>query len=227
MSHAYDARFSPTELELAEILSRLELCLDEARIDFDGEVGRLHSRDGVPTVLSMTTDAVATLGDVAKLAKSWWGVGLYCLSRPLAEVLGKSDAIEVYLSIFKVKVGRMIVYNEASGAFRVRATSDSMTSDLASLLVHICSALGSELAIYAEEDGDARIPDLAEIERRIWAQSRSTQALGWFAVVKERSLGVVRARELAGPWADRIRLSVLGYVVLPFLAGTVDTWGGP
>jgi hypothetical protein len=223
MSHAFDACFSPTELELAEILDRLEACLDEARIDFDGEVARLHSRDGVPTVLSMSTDSVASLGQVAKLAKSWWGVSLYCVSRPLAEVLGKSDAIEVYLRIFKVKAGRMIVYNEASGAFRTRAASDSMTNDLASLLVGICSALKCELVIYAEEAGDARIPDLAEIEQHILAQSRSQQALGWLAVIEERSLSFAKARELAGPWADQVRLSILGYVVFPFLTGTLGT----
>lgn len=222
MSHAFDARFSPTRLELREILARLEPCLYEAKIDFDGEIMRLHSRDGAPTVLSMATVSVPTLGDVASAAQSWWGVSLYCLSRPLADALGRTDAIEVYVRIFKAAAGWMLVYNEASGAFRARVESDALTNDLGSLLVRVCAALELEVASYAEEDGDARIPTREEIEQHLLEQSESRRALGWLAVVAERSLSLARAQELAGPWADRLRLSILGYVVLPFIAGTLD-----
>ena len=58
MSYAFDARFSATELELAEIMHRLEPCLHEARVDFDREIMRLSARDGAPTVTSMATQPV-------------------------------------------------------------------------------------------------------------------------------------------------------------------------
>jgi len=65
-------------------------------------------------------------------------------------------------------------------------------------------------------------PTVAELEQRLAAQSRSSRALGWLAVVTSSALAFPRARALAGPWADRIRISVTGHVVLPFLAGTLD-----
>ncbi len=223
MSHAFDGRFSATELELSEIMLRLEPSLHEARIDFDGEIMRLSSRDGVPTVTSMATQPVADLREAAERARSWWGVSLYALSRPLAEVLGRSDSIEVYLRIFRAPSGgRMLVYNENSGAFGARADSDELTGDLAALLVRVCDALEIELAIYAEEDGEANLPQRSELDRRLEEQAKSPRALAWLAVVASRSMSLARARALAGPWSDRVRLSTSDYVVLPFLAGELE-----
>jgi hypothetical protein len=65
-------------------------------------------------------------------------------------------------------------------------------------------------------------PSVAEVEQRLTAQSGSERALGWLAVVGASALAFPRARTLAGPWADRIRISVTGHVVLPFLAGSLD-----
>ena len=222
MSHAFDARFPVTDLELGELLARLEGCLHASQVDFDGEVMRLNSRGGVPTVLSMATERVESLREVAEEARSWWGVSLYGISRPLAEALGRTDSIEVYLRIFKTPSGgRMLVYNESSGAFQARADSDELTGDLTALLVRISSTLELELCIYAEEDGEAEVPRIAELERRLHEQAAAPRALGWFAVVASRSLSLASARTLAGPWADRIRLSTADYVVLPFLAGAL------
>lgn len=228
MSHAFDARFSPTSLDLAETLRRLGPCLHESGIDFDGEIMRLHSRGGTPTVMSTATQPVSSLGDVAKHAGSWWGVSLYCLSGRLAEALGRTDSIEVYLRIFQAaNAGRMLVYNENSRAFSARAGSDELTRDLAALLVCTSAALDLALSIYAEEDGEATVPQLTELERRLAEQAASPRALGWLAVVASSSMSLARARDLAGPWADRVRLSILDYVVLPFLAGDLDRKSGP
>jgi hypothetical protein len=86
---------------LEEILRGLEPCLAESGIDFDGEIMRLHNRAGVPTALSLETGRVSTLLDVTQCARPWWGVSLYCISRPLAEALGRTDAMEVYLRVLK------------------------------------------------------------------------------------------------------------------------------
>lgn len=220
MSYAFDARFSPTELDLAEILHRLEPCLYDSGITFDGEIIRLHSRDGVPTALSMATQSAATFDDVVREAKSWWGVSLYCVSRPLAEVLGRTDSIEVYLRIFQTsKAKRMLVYNENAGAFRARVDTEELARDLVALVGRISAALELELAIYAEEDGEATAPAITELERRLGEQAKSQRALAWLAVVAGDSMGLSKARELAGPWGSEVRLSTSNYVVLPFLSG--------
>lgn len=49
-------------------------------------------------------------------------------------------------------------------------------------------------------------------------QVKAPHPLTWLAVVNADVMSVARARELAGPWKDRVSLSTRGYVVLRFLA---------
>jgi|JI6StandDraft_1071083.scaffolds.fasta_scaffold165837_2 hypothetical protein len=219
MSHAFDARFSPTELGLAEICHRLDPCLHEANLDFDGEITRLCSREGVPTVMSLATQSVASLRDVAQHAHSWWGVSLYCISQSLAKNLGRTDSIEVYLRVFKAATsGFMLIYNENAGAFRARRKSDALTNDLIALLLLISATLKINFAIYREDDGEAKSPELTELEHLLAEQVKASHPLTWLAVVNSDVMSFARARELAGPWREHVSLSTRGYVVLRFLA---------
>ncbi len=220
MSYAFEARFSPTEFGLSELLLRLDSCMLDSGLEFEGEIARLHSRGGAPLVTNLDTQHSTSVPSVAEQAQSWWGVSLFCVSHALADVLGRSDSIEVYLRIFKAPTsGYLLVYNESDGAFRVCMESDELTRNLAALLIRICSALRIQLAIYSEEEATVDIPNLAELERRLTQQALSPRALAWLAVISIHSMNLAQVRELAGPWKDRVLLSTADYVVLPFLAG--------
>jgi hypothetical protein len=219
MSHAYEARFAGVDQDLSAIIAGLEPCLEKVGLVFDGEVTQLQSQGGLAVVASMESKRVTQLTDIPRLANRWWGVSLFCISTPLADALGRTDAIEVYLRIVKVaEARRVIVYNEASAAFHARAELESLSQQLTSTLVAICSAVGSELAIYMEEDPELSEPSLDELRQRLVRQGQASEALAFHAVVKSEVLSLADARELVGPWAEHLRLSTNGYVVLPFLS---------
>jgi hypothetical protein len=220
MSFAFDARFQPTKLDFAEVVRRLEVVLSDSGIDYDGEVMRLYPREGVPTAISLESETVPVLADVAKHASSWWGVSLYCISRPLADALGRTDSMEVYLRLFTAPGGGlMVVYNENSGAFRARRDSEFLLADLASFLVRTAKALEVDLVIFAEEDDQAAPPQVSELRDLLERQARSERALGVLAIVAKDAMSFEEARSLAGAWAPNLRLTTDGFVVVPFLGG--------
>lgn len=219
MSHAYDARFAPVSLDLADVMDRLERALPQTQLSFDGEAVALRSQGGLAIVAEMNTHSAANLAEVARVARRWWGVSLYCTSESLAEELGRSEAMEVYLRAVKWDPEqRLVIYNESSSAFRARAESDKLTRKLAATLVTLCAALGSPLAVYAEEDPDLGEPTLAEVIQRLTTQAEAAAPSGWLAVARIDQLALEQARDLAAGWRDRVGLAPKGYVVLPFLS---------
>ena len=219
MSHAFDARFAPVALSREEILRRLDPVLADARIVFDGEVSRLQSRNGNPHAGQLASVSPPTLEAVFEGSRRWWGVGLACASTRLAEELGRTEAMEVYLSVFPNDEGEQIlVYNEASSAFHARRESRELQADLLALLVRLLTALGSEMVVFAEETDPTLPASVAEIEERLTHQASSPEPLGWLALIANTRMSFDQARANAGPWAAKVRLATAGYVVLPFLS---------
>ncbi|PRP89902.1 hypothetical protein ENSA5_70090 [Enhygromyxa salina] len=220
MSFSFDARFQPTSLDFAEVLRQLEFILPASGIDYDGEIARLHSRSGVPTVTSLQSESVPTLADIATYASSWWGVGLYCISRPLAEALGRTDSMEVYINIFKARGGGLMVeYNENSGAFRARRDSTALSANLIAFLTRTASALEVDRVIYSEEVEHAAPPELSVLIALLEQQAQSDRALETLAIVSKNVMSLEKAQQLAGAWAPSLRLTIDGFVVAPFLGG--------
>lgn len=225
MSYDFDLKFSPSQLDRAEIVARLPEALDGAGIRFDGFVHRLRSRRGEPYVDTVDPGPSDTLENSLKRASSYWGFSLYCISIPLFEVIGKNTAVEVYVRVFKHRDGgQLIVYNEDKGAHFARIEHD-LEDDLFRLMIGFCNRFEVELGIYQDTSttGDVQpqlVPDLDELRGLMARQAARAQALGWAAIVSTKQMSLEEARKLAGPWASALRLAVDGYVIFPFLSGT-------
>lgn len=219
MSFAFEARFSPTALDLPTVLSRLEAALVKSKIHFQNQIMRLDSRNGVPTAISTDAIDVASLSEVAVTARKWWGIGLSCVSEPLLGALGRTDAIEVGFTLFRSPDARIaITYDEAKGAFAARKSDPDLAGDLFALLIRVAAALQIEIAIYAEEaENGPLVPTFEEAMRVIEDAGQSSHSPDQCIVVSSRLLPFEAARERAGRRADRVRLSPAGYVLFPFI----------
>lgn len=220
MSFSFDARFPVCKLSLPEVIQRLDTIFADSDILYDGQIVRLHSRGGVPTVMSLESDGVENLADVAEHAAGWWGVSLYCISSPLARALGRTDAMEVYVRLFKAPDGGVQVeYNESSAAFRARRESSDLASDLIAFLARFAEALEVDFVIYGEE-GDTVVPPRApEINQVLQQQAQSRRAVERLLIVSQNIISLDDARRLAGSWARNVGLMTSGFVVANFLAG--------
>jgi hypothetical protein len=218
MSYSFEARFSPSKLSFEEILVRLERALEESRVLFEQRVYRLHSDGGVPTVNSIEPVEAETLKDVGSLARRWWGVSLHCVSEPLYEVLGRSEAMEVFLRVFKRHDEHLVSYVESSSAFKARQENQDLTRDLIALLAGICSAVEADISIYDEElDDELRVPTLDEVNTRLTALASSSAPPMWCMVVNGKCMDYPTARLRAGRLSQEVKLASSGYVVFPFL----------
>jgi hypothetical protein len=216
MSFSFEARFSRSEFGIPDAITHWSVALAESRIHFDGEIMQLQSRGGVPTAMSIQTVKAADLAEAAELARKWWGAGLFCVSEPLMEVLGKTDAIEVSLSLHRLDGGSACMYRESKSASAARVETEELARDLSAFLVRACKQLRVDLAIYDEEADSYSVPDLTEALALIDAAAAAPQLRGGRIVVASRLLDLNTARERAGQWADSVELAPGGYVLLWF-----------
>jgi hypothetical protein len=221
MSYSFEARFSPAGLALPEVLGPLEKALADSRIHFEGQIMRLESHEGAPTAMSADIVAVENLADVARVARKWWGAGLFCVSETLMKALGKTDAVEVTFNLFRAASGgTLLTYSERKGAQAAREQSEDLANDLQAMLVRVCAALQIEIAIYGEEgDEGLQVPDLDEVRASVERAAAASALPGMCLVVATRLMTLEAARTLAGPLAARVRLATAGYLVFSFLGG--------
>jgi len=221
MSYSFEARFSPAGVPLSEALGPLEKALADSRIHFEGQIMRLESHEGMPTAMSADIVQVEDLADVARVARKWWGVGLFCVSESLMKALGKTDAVEVTFNLFRsASGGTSVTYSEPKGAKAARQDSEDLANDLQAMLVRVCAALQVEIAIYAEEaDEGLQVPDLQEVRESVERAAAASALPGMCLVVATRLMTLEAARALAGPLAARVRLATAGYLVFSFLSG--------
>lgn len=221
MSYSFEARISPTSLSFAETLEHLDECFLATGLEFTGEVTRLHSRSGVPTVKSFSPHEVSTVGEVAEAAKKWWGVSMLCNSASLREELGRNTAIEVDVAVFPGPGDvHLVTYTEPKGAFWARVRAPALETSLGGMLAAMCAELEATCAIYAEESEEETlvIPDVDEVRQRLASAASMDRAPGFLAVVSQDELGFEEARELAVGRSELVRVSTGGYVVIPFLS---------
>lgn len=219
MSTAFEARFSTSPLDLAHLLEVLELALPTCGLRFLGSVMRLRSHDDWPTVTGTDFEQVDSMAEAAEVASRWWGIGIECISDALLQGLGRTDAVEVYLSIFRAQDGRWTAsYLESSRAADHRIESDSAARNLSTLQMTLCAAGRFDLSIYDEENHERDpIPTLREVEVAIKRVVSDPGAGDLSVVVSSELIGLEHARRLAGPRAGRVELSTTGYTVFRLL----------
>ncbi len=146
MSHSYDAILSPTELDLSGVLEVVDEILAASAIGFTGEVYRLHSSNGTPSVTTADPIDAPDIEDIAQVAARWWGVSL----------CGWWEGIgEVYIRLFKSdNAGFHVVYNESGSAFRSRLRDPDLADALLRFLLRLAGRLGSSICIYDQESLD-------------------------------------------------------------------------
>lgn len=219
MSVSFEARFSTTRLDLSVLLERLDAALPDCGLRFVGAVMRLQPHDGWPTVGGLDFGSVASLGEAARVGESWWGLGLECVSDVLLEGLGRSDAVEVHLNVFRSPEGPWTMsYLEADTATDHRIASQDAAKNLTALQLAMCRAGRFGLSVYDEQNHDREpVPTLRSIEVAIKRVAADPSAGDLSVVVSTKLLDHARARLLAGPRADEVKVSTSGYVVFPFL----------
>lgn len=220
MSTSFEARFSTTRLSLPELLGRIEAALPECGLRFFGAVARLQPSNGWPTVAGLDFASVASLAEAAKLAEPWWGLGIECVSDVLLEGMGRSDAVEVYLNVFRSPEGSWTMsYLESSAATDHRVASEDAAKNLVAIQLAMCEAGRFELSIYEEQDHERDpVPTLRSVEVAIKRAGADPSAGDLSVVVSTKVIDHARARRLAGKRAGDVKVSANGYVVFPFLA---------
>lgn len=219
MSHSFLARFDTTSFTLPQILNELPGLFDELGIQFQDSVSRLVEHRGWPTIDASSFEPVSVQGmdEISHVAAQWWGVGLYCISLPLTQRLGRGDWREVDFQLFRAPNKRWTLsYMESKLAQRHRLDVEDAAGDLYQLQLRMCATLGFRFSVYDEEDYDlAPVPTLKEIEHRIERCARGE--LGCSMVVTASEMELARARALAGPQANLVRQSTTGHILFPFL----------
>src|SRR5690242_18304629 len=171
MSYSFQARFDITQLTLPQMLNKLPGLLDELGIRFQNTVSRLIEYKRWPTIDASSFEPVQVQGldEAGRVAAQWWGVGLYCVSQPLAKRLGRGDWMEVDFQFFRAPNKRWtMTYRELKTAYQHRIEVEDAAQELYELQLRLCSALGFRFSVYDEEDYDIPpIPTLKEVEHRI------------------------------------------------------------
>ncbi len=220
MSTSFEARFSTTRLSLSDLLTRVEAALPDCGLRFFGAITRLESDNGWPTVAGLDFAAVDSLADAAKAAATWWGLGIECVSDVLLAGMGRSDAVEVYLNVFRDPEGRLTMsYLESGAATDHRVASEDAAKSLVAIQIALCDAGHFELSIYDEQDHERDpVPTLRNAEVAIRRAASDLSAGDLSVVVSSSAVDHARARHLAGPRAAEVKLSANGYTVFPFLS---------
>jgi hypothetical protein len=219
MSVSFVARFDTTQLKLPQILDQLAGLFGELGVRFQNSATRLIEHDGWPTVSASCFEPIPVqdMSEVGSIAAQWWGVGLYCVSLPLALRLGRGDWMEVDFQLFRAPNKRWTLnYTESRTVQRHRIEVEDAARELYELQLRLCAALGLRFSVYDEEDYNlGPVPTLKEVEHRLEACARGE--LGCSIVVATSEMTLERARELAGPRANLVRLSTTGHLLFPFL----------
>lgn len=219
MSYSFLARFDTTQSTLPQILDKLEGLFSELGIQFQDSVSPLIEHKGWPTIdaSSFESAPVQGLDEAGRMASKWWGLGLYCVSLPLAQRLGEGDWMEVDFQIFRAPNKKWTLsYMESKLAHRHRIEVEDAARDFYELQLRLCGALGFRFSVYDEENYNiSPLPTLKEIERRIERCARGE--LGCSIVVANTEMDLNRARTLAGPHAALVRQATTGHILFPFL----------
>ena len=223
MSYSFVARFDTVELPLAELLSRLKVALHEQEIDFAGSVTQLIEHRKWPTPIDLRDGEdlegtpVDSIDEIVPLVRRWWGVSLYCVSRRIARVFGRSDAMEVDVAVYPRAGGRWsLLYTESSSVQEHRLTDEDSAAELYDLQIGFASRIGFAASIYEEDQHRGEpVVDLTQVEERISAASRGD--LGCSVIVSHKLLDLQRARALAGGKGALVRVATPGFVLGAFL----------
>ncbi|PRP98560.1 hypothetical protein [Enhygromyxa salina] len=224
MGYSFEARFSQTRLDLVELLHQIDDTLPGCGLTFTGSAVQLFAHNGWPTVETTEFAAVGSLPEVARIAGSWWGVGLEYVSHALLDGLGRNTAAEVYVNVFRAPdLQWTMSYLESSVAADYRIGSPEAAANLSAMQLAVCEAGGFDLSIYDEENHNrAPVPTLRNAEVAV-KRIASDPKLGDLSVaVSSKLMSHERACSLAGPRAEEVKVSIAGYVLFPFLAPTVD-----
>src|SRR5689334_6538310 len=133
MSYSFHARFDTTQLTLPQIISKIGGILDESGIVFQNTASQLIPHNGWPTIdaESFLPTPVQGLDDAGQVAAQWWGVGLYCISTPLKQRLGRGDWMEVDFEIFRAPNKRWTLsYRESKAAYHHRLEVEAAAREL-------------------------------------------------------------------------------------------------
>ena len=219
MSVSFEARFATTRLPLAALLERLDAALPDCGLRFHGAMMQLHSHNGWPTIGGLEFGHVDSIAEAAKVGESWWGLGFELVSEVLLEGIGRSDAVEVYLRVFRSPEGPWTMsYLESDTATDHRIASEDAAKNLTALQLAICAAGRFELSMYDEQNHDRDpVPTLRSVEVAIKGVAADPKAGDLAAVVSTKVLDHAKARRLAGARADDVKVSTNGYVVFPLL----------
>jgi hypothetical protein len=219
MSYSFEARFSTSPLDIAPLLERLDASLAACGLQYTGAMMQLVNQGGWPTIGGLDFGQADSFPAATRLLASWWGVSFEFISKALHEGLGRTDAIEVYIRVFRAPDGRWTVsYDELSRATDFRIADDDAAQDLTALQLALCEAGGFDLSVYDEQSFNRQpIPHLRDVEVAV-KRIANDPALGDFsAVVSAKLIDHARARKIAGPRADEVKVALNGYIVFPFL----------
>ncbi len=222
MSIDYCARFDSVPLDLPGAISRLACVLANSRICFGESVARMVSHGGWPTVDVSDSRSygvpVERLSEVSTVARDWWGVSLSCVSLPLTERLGLSDAAEVDFLFFPASDTQLsLMYIENGRAHRDRLTNEDSARELCALQMQLCANFGFRLSLYDEEDieVDSPLVSIDEVQARI--RRAADGPLECSAVVSTACMNMARACQLAGPNAKLVQQSTTGHILFPLM----------
>lgn len=227
MSYSYIARFGASARPLEQLLAGLDRVCADHRFVFQKRATPMINEGGWPTVdlsrpiideETLTSLGVASLGEVAKAAREWWGVSLYCVSQSLAQRLGRSDAMEVDFVLFRAGSGKWgLHYIEASRAQQLRLEESDAAAELYALQLALCDELGFQLSIYEDDEpAGGAVPDLKDLKNRLHRCAKGQ--LGCSMVISKDLMDLAAATKEANGLANRVRLTTQGYVLFPFLA---------
>lgn len=219
MSTSFVARFDTTPLSLKQVLDAIGPVIANHEIIYSGSLIELVPHGAWPTIGNLNFQNVG-MGDAAKAASSWWGVGLSCISKHLVKEIGRGSASEVDLSFFRGPKNQWTLhYSELSMAADHRIESEESNQDLIALQTDLCRVAKFKLSLYQEEDTDG-LPtvSLRNVEsaiKQIAGDIGSESSI----VVSTELMDLNRGHQLAGSRADEVRQSNQGFIVFPFLTG--------
>lgn len=218
MSTSFIARFDASPRKIERIFEDIRVVLKKHKIKYANSLIEMSSHNGWPTVKDLNFQEVS-MENIAKVAPSLWGLGLSCISQVLVREFGRGSASEVDLIIFRSQKNQWTIhYLEGSSATDHRIESEEANLDLISLQIDLCSAAKFKLSIYEESADGSPTVTLRDVETALKRISKDDGSESSF-VVSTELMDLDRARQLAGPRADRVWQSLDGFIVFPFLIG--------
>jgi hypothetical protein len=210
----FGGRFSISPLPLPVLLANVEAALPDCGLRFDGAL-RPMMRDtwDFPMAVGDYSITVASLTEVAELATSWWGICITCI--PNARMgTDRIDAFERYqLSVFRSPEGPWMMHCYESNAAEAHRIAGDTVPSISALQLALCEAGGFDVSIYNENDCMWElVPTLRTVEIAIDRVAFGPTTSDLSVVISSKVLDYARARRLAGPRADEVKVSTSGYV---------------